>query len=183
MAEIIRVEGLEDLKRKFQALPRDVARKAFRRALSAGAKQARDDARNAAPLGKGPKRRGGRIVPPGTLKRSALVRFDRTQSNDTQAVYLVTFRRGKKQQKGNRDAYYASWVEFGHRIVPRKPKGSRWKRKRGVTSAFSLAGRRAAATGSVAGVRYLTNSFAAGRYKYLAIIETQMRANFEAAAK
>ncbi|MBK8916486.1 MAG: HK97 gp10 family phage protein [Phycisphaerales bacterium] len=183
MAEIVRIEGLTELKRKFESLPRDIAKKAFRRSLSAAAKQARDDARNRAPLGKGSKRRGGRLVPAGTLKRSALVKFDRTQSNDLQAVYIVTFRRGKKQQKGNRDAYYASWVEFGHRIVPRKPKGSRWKRKRGLVSAFSLAGRRAAATGSVAGVRYLTNAFAAGRYKYLSIIETQMRANFEAAAR
>ena len=183
MTDVVRVEGLYELKLKLDTLPAALQKKALRGALSAAAKQARDAARAAAPIGKGPRRRGGRTVPAGTLKRSAMVAFDRRQSNATQAVYRVTFRRGKKQQKGNRDAYYASWVEFGHRIVPRKPKGAAWRRKKGIVSAFSLGGRRASATGQVAGRRFLTNSFAANRNRYLQTFEQTLRAKFDEAVR
>lgn len=183
MAEIVHVEGLRELKLKLDRLPADLQKKALRGALSAAARQARDAARAAAPIGKGPRRRGGRTVPAGTLKRSAMVAFDRRQSNATQAVYRVTFRRGKKQQKGNRDAYYASWVEFGHRIVPRKPKGAWWRRKKGIVSAFSLAGRRVTAGGTVPGRRFLTNSFAAGRARFLQTFENTLRAKFDEAVR
>ena len=183
MAEVVYVEGLRELKLKLDRLPADLQKKALRGALSAAASQARDAARALAPIGKGPRRRGGRTVPAGTLKRSAIVAFDRKQSNQTQAVYVVTFRRGKKHQKGNRDAYYASWVEFGHRIVPRKPKGSFWRRKKGIVSAFSLAGRRVNATGSVPGRRFLTNSFSAGRARYLQTFETTLLAKFDEAVR
>jgi HK97 gp10 family phage protein len=183
VTDVVRVEGLYELKLKLDTLPAALQKKALRGALSAAAKQARDAARAAAPIGKGPRRRGGRTVPAGTLKRSALVAFDRRQSNATQAVYVVTFRRGKKQQKGNRDAYYASWVEFGHRIVPRKPKGAAWRRKKGIVSAFSLGGRRASATGQVAGRRFLTNSFAANRSRYLQTFEQTLRAKFDEAVR
>lgn len=183
MAEVVYVQGLRELHLKFAQLPGDLQKKGLRGALSAAARQARDAARALAPRGKGPKRRNGQTVPAGTLKRSALVSFDRKQSNETQAVYIVTFRRGKKQQKGNRDAYYASWVEFGHRIVPRKAKASSWKRRRGLVSRFSLAGRRASATGTVAGKRFLTNSFAAGQERYVQTFERVLRTKFDEAVR
>jgi hypothetical protein len=61
----------------------------------------------------------------GTMARAVIVNFRRDESNETQAVYIVTFRRGKAQQahltkKGrrtaNRDAFYAPFVEFGHGV-------------------------------------------------------------------
>lgn len=183
MAEI-QVHGLAELKRKFESLPRDISKKLLRKALGASSRQAKLAAVAAAPISARPVRRGkGRVTPPGTLKRSAIVFFDRKQSNDTQAVYAVTFRMGKKQQKANRDAFYARWVEFGHRVVPRKPTGAFWKRKKGAVSRFSLAGRRAAAKGEVAGRKFLTNSFAAGVHGFAATFERVARENFDAAVR
>lgn len=58
--------------------------------------------------------------PPGTLKRAIIVKQIPEKSGPTQQTFFVTVRKGKKLQgqgkKGNKsqDAYYASWVEFGH---------------------------------------------------------------------
>ncbi|MGH7785087.1 MAG: hypothetical protein ACREO5_14765, partial [Candidatus Binatia bacterium] len=54
------------------------------------------------------------VTQPGTLRRAAITKFVATASNATQVEYIVTFRKGPRQQKGGRDAFYASWVEFGH---------------------------------------------------------------------
>lgn len=112
------VHGLPELKAKFAAVEREVGKVVIRRGAGAGAKTVKQ--------GIGP------FVPvkSGTLKRSLIVKFDRAKSNDTQALYVVTFRQGKRLQKGavfkrgsryfkrvvSLDAFYAPFVEHGHRV-------------------------------------------------------------------
>lgn len=155
MAEF-EVKGLAELKRKLDQIPRDIAKKLLRRGVGTAAGEAKRAAQGLAPYRTG------------VLKRSAIVKFDRTQSNATQAVFLVTFRRGKKLQAGaaigkrgkvrrtSADAFYASWVEFGH-----KDRGG----------------------GDVQGKRFLTRSFVQGQFRYIATIERVIREGFEDAVR
>lgn len=118
MNEFIKLQGLEDLKRRFREIPHEIATKVLRKGVMAGATLVKKAA--IAQIGSGepaPQSRSG------TLKRAAIVKFIKERSNETQVEYIVTFRKGKRQRSKGRDAYYAKWVEFGHRgrggsIVP-----------------------------------------------------------------
>lgn len=103
MSETVKVAGLAELRANLQALPAEIQQKVLRRGVAAGAAVIRAAAKNLAP------------VKSGTLRRASIIKFIRKESNATQVKYIVTFRRGKSQQKSNRDAFYASFVEFGHR--------------------------------------------------------------------
>jgi HK97 gp10 family phage protein len=117
MATLVHVKGLEELKAKFAQLPKDMNAKVLRSGVAAGARVVKTAAIANAPIGDS---RRGHVA--GTLKRAAIIKFLPAASNDTQVEYIVTFRMGKRQQRFHRDAYYASWVEFGHKIVPRSAK-------------------------------------------------------------
>lgn len=155
-----RVTGLAGLKAKFDALPDKVARKVLRGGVVAGARIVRAAAAARAPVAAHAIPRGrGRKTAPGTLRRAAIIKFIPEQSNATQVVYFVTFRQGKRQQKSNRDAFYAKWVERGHRIVPRSRRigtvgGKAVYRK-------TIRARRAGSSRSVKGVFFLAKAFAA----------------------
>jgi hypothetical protein len=123
MAELEHVKGLPELRAKFQQISKDVGTKVLRRGSAAGALLLRDAVKEAAPIRKSIKRYGRFRVPPGTLKAAAIRKFIRQESTPTQSFYIVTFRQGKRYQKSGRDAFYAKWVERGHRVVPRRPKG------------------------------------------------------------
>jgi hypothetical protein len=128
MAEYRYVHGMQELQRNFALVSQAVGAKIVRRGAAAAAQVVkRATIQNVQNL---PRRsREGT----GTMARAVIVNFRRDESNETQAVYIVTFRRGKAQQahltkKGrrtaNRDAFYAPFVEFGHGVramrVPRK---------------------------------------------------------------
>jgi len=109
MPEIIKVHGLEELARKLKALPARMTRNALRSGVNAGARLIRDAYR------------GSVNDDTGTLRRSIITKFIRERSNDQQAMYYVTARKGKKLQrlgKRNADAFYAGMVEFGHYTRP-----------------------------------------------------------------
>lgn len=58
----------------------------------------------------------------GTLHRNIIVKHVDEESNEgVRQVYVVTVRRGKY---GGEDAFYARWVEKGHKFVPRNKKVS-----------------------------------------------------------
>ena len=155
--ELVHVQGLAELEKRLAALPTLLARTALRKAVSKGAAVIRDAARAAAPIAAAPHRRArGVVVAPGTLKRAALIRFVRELSNDQQVEYIVAFRRGKRQQKGNRDAFYAPWVEFGHRIRPRR-------------------GAKGGGGGSVPPHPFFGPAFADSKYRALQVIEDTLR--------
>lgn len=146
MATVTKVQGLEELKATLAKLPIEIGRKVLRQGTSAGAAKLKGFLKAEVPQRTG------------TLQRSAIIKFVRENSNDTQAVYIVTFRRGKKaqarsatskktgktRQVANKDAFYASYVEFGHKVVPRKSKGG---------------GQRPSGRTRVEGKHYLRDSF------------------------
>ena len=155
MPEIIKVYGLEELARKLKALPARMTRNALRSGVNAGARLVRDTYKMSV---------NSRT---GTLRRSIVTKFIRERSNDQQAMYYVTARKGKKLQrlgKRNADAYYAGWVEFGHKIVPRGGKGT-------------FRARRAAATGTVEGKRWLTRAFESKKLSALDAIKIRIGQN------
>ena len=115
-----------------------------RRIAAAGAKVVRQAVRVAAPVASAPHYRGkGNKVQPGTLRKAAIYVWAKEMSEDLRQAYVVTFLTGKKYQrlgkKGtiNKDAYYAPWVEHGHKIVPRRGKSgaSLGQRRRAIKAA------------------------------------------------
>lgn len=132
----LRVEGLEAVASQLGAFDAKTARNILRRSTAAGARIIRDKIKETAPVAASPHKRAWGIIPPGTIKRSPVAVWARELSEQTDQVYIVTLRRGKKHQrasKANKDAYYWPWVEYGHKIVPRKAKGSAkqsWKARR-----------------------------------------------------
>jgi hypothetical protein len=108
MAETIQIQGIEEMKRQLAALPAEIAKKVLRKGVLAGATLIKKAEIAAIQRGNVVQSRTG------TMERAAIVKFMSAQSNDTQVEYIVTFRKGKSQQKKGRDAFYASWVEFGH---------------------------------------------------------------------
>lgn len=171
--ELTYVKGLPELAAHLKTLPAKIRRTCLRNGVAAGARLVRDQAKRNAPISsgmrlrKGTARIGGKRVqgqykvPPGTLRRAALLKFVKEESNDTQVNYIVTFRKGRNQQARGRDAFYASWVEFGHKIVARfKGKYTDYKiRGRGRLTGISLRRRQATASGRrTKGARFLTSA-------------------------
>jgi hypothetical protein len=133
MSDVI-VKGLPELREKFRQISAEVGTKALRRGAAAGGVLLRDAIKAAAPIRKDKKRYGRFVVPPGTLRAAALVKYAREESNATQSFYVVTFRQGKRYQNSGRDAYYARWVERGHLIVPRASKTPTYLKKNSITA-------------------------------------------------
>lgn len=113
-----KVDGLAALHQALAELPVRVAKNSLRRAVNAGAGLIRDEARMKAPTWTGPVSKGH--PPAGTLQRSIIVKQIAERSTDYRQVYYVTVRHGKKYQnqgksgKLSQDAFYWSFVEFGH---------------------------------------------------------------------
>lgn len=135
------VTGLDELKQKFAALPGKIGKKVLRKGAGAGAQIVK-----AAEI-------AGAPVKSGRLKAAFIVKFVRESSNDEQATFIVTVRQGKKQRQLKRgrgknakivdlDAYYAKWVERGHKNVARPKKTD--LRLTGRRRRSNIAARRAA---------------------------------------
>lgn len=174
MSTLAHVQGLDELKRRLDALPKQIARKALKRAVGSGARIIQLAAYALAPVGRSHK---GHVA--GTLKRAAIIKFVASESNDTQVEYIVTFRQGKRAAKSQSDAYYARWVEFGHRIVPRgrsaKSVSTILRNKR------TLAARRRTPSGEVAPHRFLGPAFDATSAVAVDAIARRLRTEIESA--
>jgi len=123
--ENVQVEGLDALARALRELPDRVAKNGLRAAVYAGAKVVRDEAKLQAPVATfdlGPNQ-----PPPGTLKRSVVLKQIPELSGKTKQTFFVTVRHGKKYRKqgkkGNlsQDAWYWRFVEFGTVKMPARP--------------------------------------------------------------
>lgn len=120
MANIsMEVTGLRELKAALEQLPQNIAKNVLRGAVYAGAKVIKDAVYTNAPVYTGSDPR----VKAGVLKDAVYMKHDQELSVENQQVFFVSLRRGRKERARNRDAYYWTWVEFGHHIVPRAPKG------------------------------------------------------------
>jgi HK97 gp10 family phage protein len=68
-------------------------------------------------------------VKTGTIKKNLIIkRLTEKAIKGQSESYIVTVRKGKNGNEG--DAYYAPWVEDGHKVVGKKGKGSTWKAHR-----------------------------------------------------
>lgn len=175
MAELIHVHGLRELNTTLKGLGPKLARTGLRRAVGAGAAVVRKAVKAAAPVGQYERPRKGRT--PGTLKRAVTSAWARERSNSVQQSYVVTVRKGKKQQAKGRDAFYWPWVEFGHKVVPRRGKagGSLYRRRISATYADNKR--------TVAPRPFLRPAFNASRYAALDAIQTRLRAEIEKLGK
>ena len=123
--ELVKVEGLTELAKALRELPDRVAKNGLRVSVYAGAKVIRDEARLRAP--KATESLGPNQPPPGTLKRSVIMKHIPELSSLTRQTFFVTVRHGKKYRKqgkkGNlsQDAWYWRFVEFGTRKMRARP--------------------------------------------------------------
>ena len=123
--ETFKIEGLAELGKALRELPERVARNGLRVSVYAGAKVVRDEARARAP--KAAQSLGPNQPPPGTLKRSVIMKHIPELSSLTRQTFFVTVRHGKKYRKqgkkGNlsQDAWYWRFVEFGTRKMSARP--------------------------------------------------------------
>ena len=114
--ERMQVKGAAELVKLLNELPARIARNGLRNAVYAGAKVVRDEAKSRAP-------KAAEAIPnqppPGTLKRSVIMKHIPELSSLTRQTFFVTVRHGKKYRKqgkkGNlsQDAWYWRFVEFG----------------------------------------------------------------------
>lgn len=121
MAEVQSFAGLKELQEALKQLPDRIAKNVLRGAVSAGAAVVRKQVVANAPLWTGPVGKGH--PKPGTLKKSIYQKQIGELSNNVKQTFFVGARRGKGYREKGQDAYYASWVEFGHFFVPPRPKG------------------------------------------------------------
>lgn len=117
------IHGLPELRAKLKQLPVEIGRAVLRKGVGAGAGVVKLGVR--AHMATAVHRRTG------TLARAVIANYRKRDSNDTQQVYVVLIRSGKRFQQrqskkgrvvASSDAYYARWVEAGHKIVPRSPR-------------------------------------------------------------
>lgn len=180
----IKIDGLAALNKALSELPERVAKNGLRAAVAAGARVIRDEAKTLAPRWTGPVSKGH--PPAGTLQRSIIIKQIPEQSDYYKQVYYVAVRHGKKYAKQGKkgalsqDAFYWSWVEFGHYSAPpgKHGYGSRQKLMRSV----------AGGSGNVAGSMFvpaqpfLRPAFTARRDMAVAAIKDKLAARIEQAA-
>lgn len=125
----MQVTGLKELQSALFSLPPAIAERALRAGVASGAAVIRQAVETEAPIYAGEVQAGH--PPPGTLKKAIYQVRLTEQCTPTKEVFLVSARKGKKFQavargrKGaqsivNLDAYYWTWVEFGHHVHPGK---------------------------------------------------------------
>lgn len=137
-AEVVRVQGLEQLQAKFKQIPLTLRKRILRNALAAGARVVRDDARRNAPLLSGARKAPYRTR--GTVRDAIVVRtskVDRRAGNvgvfvnvkplpgnqyktittkgwlGGTAKHRVLVKRSARSATNPRDPFYWRWLEFG----------------------------------------------------------------------
>lgn len=135
MANLQHIKGLDEFQRALQQLPQRIAKNVLRGAVRAGAVVLQQEAVHLAPEydgGDEPDKR----VDKGLIKRAIYSKQIPELSNEMQQTFYVGVRRGKKStvkvkgQKVSVDAYYWTWLEFGHFYVPKQPAGTTQKKNR-----------------------------------------------------
>lgn len=165
MTEYVHIRNVPEVMASMRAIGEEVGRKVLRRVALAGARIVRQAVRADAPIGDRARVRGRYRVQPGTLRRAVLAKYARELSGPSQQGYVVTLRRGKREQARGRDAYYWPWVERGHKIVPR----------RGKNSAMGIRTRRRMASGRVPPHPFFAPAYDASAAQALATMAATMQ--------
>ena len=122
--DVVRIEGLDEFKRKLAEVPKAMRKRVLRTALAAGAREVRDVAKRNAPvmtLGtslKAPYRK------PGTVKQAIRVRTSKADRRAGDVGVFVNVRPAKAGQRGAKnpnDPFYWRFLEFGTRKMPARP--------------------------------------------------------------
>ena len=159
--ELEHISGLKELQDALYQLPINIAKNALRGSVNAGAAVIRNQAKTNAPQYTGKVSEGH--PPAGTLKRSIYTKHINERSNPFKQVFFVGVRRGKKYQRQGKgghlsqDAYYASWVEFGHFYAPPGKQGFATRRK--AMNAVALNGGRITGSRFVIGHPFMRPAF------------------------
>lgn len=104
MADEVKIVGMRELYEALSTkIPRNMEAKVLQKALAAGTAVTLKQARRNAPKDTG------------VLRRALFAKRSRFGQSPTMEVRIIGVRKGKKAQKNNRDAYYARWIEYGHR--------------------------------------------------------------------
>lgn len=141
MANLQCVKGLSEFQRALEQLPKNIGRNVLRGAVRAGAVVLQKEAIRLAPEYQGDDKR----VTSGSIKAAIYEKQIAELSNELLQTFYVGVKRGYGRQKGggkftpikfvggkvaSLDAYYWTWVEFGHAYVPPRPKGVTQERHR-----------------------------------------------------
>src|SRR5258706_14241041 len=115
MADLQHVAGLSALEKALREFAPKLRKQTLAAAVGAGAVLIRDEAKAIAPVYTGSVAKGH--PPPGTLRKSIIMKMIPERSSSNKGTYFITIRRGKKDKFGikdrSSDAYYWSFVEFG----------------------------------------------------------------------
>lgn len=120
MADLKHVAGLDQFKAALEQLPKNIARNVLRQAVAAGANKIHLQAVDLAPEYEGDDPRPDK----GLIKRAIYHKQIPELSSELVQTYFVGVRRGSKtpvKMKGQKvivDAYYWTWLEFGHYYQP-----------------------------------------------------------------
>jgi HK97 gp10 family phage protein len=109
------ITGLEEALAELRALPQVIQQRVMRGAVAKGASVIRAEAVRRAPVYDGPAL-GAAHAPPGTLRQAIYQARIPSQCTPVREVFRVDVRKGKRKagRGASVDAYYASWVEYGH---------------------------------------------------------------------
>ncbi len=138
MANLQCVKGLHELQETLKQFPVNVSRNVMRTAVRKGAEVLHESCKRMAPeLEVDDRHKKNRAVK-GRLKDAVYHKLIAEFSNDLMQTYFVGVRRGKKSTdvkvKGgsvvNLNAYYWTWIEFGHYYVPPRPNMKTMSRRR-----------------------------------------------------
>jgi HK97 gp10 family phage protein len=130
LAEFQHITGLREFLSALDQLPKNIAKNVLRGSVRAGAVVLQKEAISLAPVFTGTQ---DKRPDPGLLKRAIYQKQIPERSNDLQQTFFVGVKHGKnitvkvKGNKVNADAYYWTWLEFGHFFVPPPPKGANGK--------------------------------------------------------
>jgi HK97 gp10 family phage protein len=139
----VRVLGLDALKDKLQALPRQMRVRVLRNALTAGARLVRDDAKRNAPVLSNARQTPYRQT--GTLRKAISVRTSKRDRKAGDVGVFVNVRPatgGARGAKSRTDPFYWRFLEFGWN-PPRRNETKRHRRALNRTGAAkTIPGRR-----------------------------------------
>jgi HK97 gp10 family phage protein len=174
VTETVRVEGLDELREiLLKTLPENLRGKALQATLAKAAAPIVKTARNLAP------------VKTGRLRRAIYSFRDRDSKRDYEAR-LISVRRGKKQQKTDRDAYYWKWVEFGRGEITAK-NGKLLKIGTGTYTDINTRTERNAIfvkkVRAVPAQPFMRPAFESNKMRSLGIIQTELRGQIEKVAR